>query len=310
MSDGEGERVICFVGLGQMGLAMAQRLQAAGYRVRGVDLFAAQRDALIQAGGTAFADAREAAEGADTLIAMLPTGGHVREMLVGERGVAPLLRPGSLIIDMSSSAPFGTRELAAELRERDLRFIDAPVSGGVRRAMDGTLAIMAGGEKADIESAEPILSAMGHQIFCAGPIGAGHATKALNNYVSAAGLIAACEATIVATRFGIEPDIFIDILNSSTGRNNSTEVKLKQFIISEAYNSGFSMGLMNKDLLTAQAMADDMQVKLPAMEAITAMWKEATGVQPALLDHTEIFRFLEKMEERKDEKTRRPMMAK
>ena len=139
------------------------------------------------------------------LITMLPDGRIVREALLGNRGAGEVLAAGALVIDMSSSAPMETRRLAEDLAAKGIALIDAPVSGGVKRALDGSLAIMAGGGAADIERARPLLEAMGKSVFSTGPIGSGHAVKALNNYVSATGLAAACEAAIVAEKFGDRP---------------------------------------------------------------------------------------------------------
>lgn len=215
---------VAFIGLGMMGLPMASRLVAAGFAVRGSDLSAEARSSLAERGGAVFDSPAEAAVGAEVVITMLPDGRIVRDVLLGSGGVAQAMAPGGLVVDMSSSAPLGTRTLAEELAGGGLSLIDAPVSGGVRRAVDGTLAIMAGGEAAQIERARPLLDAMGRSVFATGPVGSGHAAKALNNYVSAAGLAAACEAAIVAERFGVDPAVLVDVLNASTGRNNSTEV--------------------------------------------------------------------------------------
>ncbi len=157
-----------------------------------------------------------------------------------------MLAKDALIIDMSSSVPVDTQSLGKTLAERGIGLVDAPVSGGVRRAIDGTLAIMAGGDAALVERARPVLQAMAKSVFATGPLGSGHAMKALNNYVSAAGLVAACEALLVGRRFGLQPDTIIDVLNASTGKNNSTDVKMKQFVISESFASGFSLALMAK----------------------------------------------------------------
>ena len=236
------DRVIGFFGLGQMGLPMARRLMAAGFRVQGYDASASAREAFAEQGGIASTTPREAVTGAGAVVTMLPNGSIVRDVLVGPDGVAPGLKAGSLIIDMSSSAPFGTRELSATLATWHLAFIDAPVSGGVQRAVVGTLTIMAGGEAKDVERARPMLAAIGRLIFATGPVGSGHAMKALNNYVSASGLAAASEAVIVGRHFGLSPETVVDILNVSTGRNNSTETKIKPFVLSGAFSSGFLNG--------------------------------------------------------------------
>lgn len=283
---------IAFIGLGQMGLPMARRLIAAGFSVRGADPAEAARAALVEAGGSAFSTAKQAVSGADAVITMLPTGRIVREALLGPGGAAAALSEGTPVIDMSSSAPTDTVSLAAELSPMGLVLLDAPVSGGVKRAIDGSLAIMVGGPAEAVERVRPVLEAMGKSIFATGPIGSGHAMKALNNYVSAAGLIAACEALLVGGRFGLAPDTIVDVLNASTGRNNSTEVKMKPFIISEAYNSGFSLALMAKDLHIAADLAEHLELPLPQIQAVATLWEEAKAELPAQADHTEIHRHL------------------
>jgi 3-hydroxyisobutyrate dehydrogenase len=204
----------------------------------------------------------------------------------------PHLAPGTVVIDMSSSAPVGTKALGEELIAAGFGFIDAPVSGGVKRAIDGTLAIMAGGDAGTIDKAEPVLKAMGKSIFRTGPLGSGHAAKALNNYVSAAGLAAAVEAVAIGGRFGIAPDVLVDVLNASTGRNNSTENKLKQFVIPEKFTSGFSLALMAKDIRTADDLAHQIGVAAPLADEVAALWDGALKALGSSADHTEIGRYL------------------
>lgn len=283
---------VAFIGLGMMGLPMATRLIEAGHAVRGADLSAAARLTFAERGGSAFATAREAADGVATVITMLPDGAIVREALLGANGLAGVLPPGALVVDMSSSAPLGTRRLAQELAARHIGLIDAPVSGGVRRAVDGTLAIMVGGEPADLERARPLLKAMGGSIIATGPVGSGHAVKALNNYVSAAGLAAACEAAIVAEKFGIDPGVLVDVLNVSTGKNNSTELKMKPFVLSGSFASGFAMALMAKDLRTAADLAHELGVEAGGADAAAELWANALSELGKAADHTEIYRFL------------------
>ncbi len=270
--------VVVFLGLGQMGLPMAKRCLAAGFEVRGADLSASAREAFAAAGGKAFATGREAAQGASTLITMLPDSKVVREAVLGAQGVADVLAKDALIIDMSSSVPVDTQSLGKTLAERGIGLVDAPVSGGVRRAIDGTLSIMAGGDAALVERARPVLQAMAKSVFATGPLGSGHAMKALNNYVSAAGLVAASEALLVGRRFGLQPDTIIDVLNASTGKNNSTEVKMKQFVISESFASGFSLALMAKDLRIAADLSKFVGLNSSNAETIAKIWEEAKGV--------------------------------
>lgn len=282
---------IAFIGLGMMGLPMATRLSGAGFVVRGSDLSDAARKALEERGGRAFATAREAAAGTSFVVTMLPDGAIVRDALLGSGAAARSLNPGALVIDMSSSAPLGTRRLAKELAAIGIGLIDAPVSGGVRRAVDGSLAIMAGGETVEIARARPFLQAMG-KVFETGMVGSGHALKALNNYVSAAGLAAACESVLVAEKFGIDPAVLVDVLNASTGKNNSTELKLKPFILSGSFASGFSMALMAKDLRTAADLADEIGVDAAGVRSAAELWTAASTALGKSADHTEIHRFL------------------
>jgi 3-hydroxyisobutyrate dehydrogenase len=291
--------LVAFVGLGQMGLPMAKRCLAAGFTVHGADPSAPAREAFAAAGGNAFASAREAASGAAVVVTMLPDSKVVREAVLGENGVAGVLATDALVVDMSSSVPLDTQALGAALAARGIGLIDAPVSGGVRRAVDGTLAVMAGGDAAQVERARPLLMAMAASVFPTGPLGSGHAMKALNNYVSAAGLVAACEALLVGRRFGIEPNTIIDVLNASTGRNNSTDVKMKQFVISESFASGFSLALMAKDLRIAADLSKTVGLDHAHAETIASLWEEARAALGTGADHTAIYRFIAKAVEQR-----------
>ncbi|HEX3500093.1 MAG TPA: NAD(P)-dependent oxidoreductase [Stellaceae bacterium] len=287
---------IGFVGLGNMGRPMAENLLKAGFGLAVAD---ADPKRLAGLGVKALLPASLAVLGemSDIVITMLPDGKIVRKALLGDEGsndgVLDGLTAGSLVVDMSSSAPVGTRALGAELASRGIALVDAPVSGGVKRAIDGTLAIMVGGEAADIERCRPLLAAMGREVFPTGPLGSGHAMKALNNYVSAAGLAAAAEAVLVGQRFGLDPATMVDILNASTGRNNATENKFKQFILPKRYAAGFTLGLMAKDLRTALETAEATDTRTPLAAACIALWNEAEAKLGAAADHTEIARYLE-----------------
>ncbi len=283
---------VAVVGLGNMGRPMGARLAGAGYRVLGFDAAPEMRNRFqADTGGAAAASLENAVQFADAVVTMLPNGKVVRA--VADQ-MKPHLRPGTAIIEMSSSEPIATRRLGEELIAQGFEFVDAPVSGGIKRAIDGTLAIMVGGDDRTINRVEPLLKAMGRSIFRTGPLGSGHAVKALNNYVSGAGLIAAIEALDVGRAFGLDPNVLVDVLNASTGRNNSTEVKLKQFVISETYGSGFFLGLMAKDIRTAQILADELGVEVPLAERTADLWDDAARRLGDAADHTEVRRYLGK----------------
>jgi 3-hydroxyisobutyrate dehydrogenase len=225
---------------------------------------------------------------------MLPDSDVVNRVLFGEKDrLAVHLSQGSIVIDMSSSNPSVTREIGPRLKELGVDFIDAPVSGGVRRASDGSLAIMVGGDSGVIGHVHPLLSTMGRSIIETGMLGSGHAMKALNNYVSAAGLLAACEALRIGVDFGIPPDKIIAVLNASTGKNNSTENKMMQFVVSRQFNSGFSLGLMRKDITIAADLSKRLGSKTLLAEILLKSWADAEAKLGGIADHTEIFRMLE-----------------
>lgn len=298
-------KTIGFVGIGAMGTPMAGHLAAAGYTLAIYDADPARAQAFL-ASHRAAAPRTLAELGAQSslVITMLPDGNVVRRVLCGEhddfRGcVAERLEWGAIVIDMSSSSPVGTRELGALLETRGIRLMDAPVSGGVKRAVAGDLAIMAGGDGGLLEVCRPVLEKMGKQIFHAGPLGAGHAVKALNNYVSAAGLVAACEVVVAARRFGIEPRVIVDILNASSGMNNTTVNKMKQFMLSGTFNAGFTVGLMAKDLRTALDVSRATGSPAPLAERCVEIWNETERALGAGADHTEMLRFLENLGDNK-----------
>lgn len=285
--------VIGFVGLGMMGLPMAKCLLAAGYKVRGFDLADAVKAELIAAGGEACATAAETAVGAAAVITMLPNSKIVDAVVLTGPGALVSALGSAVLVDMSSSAPTSTREVGTTLAKHGIAMLDAPVSGGVKRAAEGSLAIMVGGDPTQVARVRPVLEVLGSSVFETGPLGSGHAMKALNNFVSAAGLTAACEALVVGKKFGLDPEQMIDILNVSTGRNNSTENKIKPFVLSGTYNGGFSLGLMAKDLAVASHLADAMGAQSPLAHAVASLWADARDRLEPGADHTEINRYLE-----------------
>ncbi|MBN3751897.1 NAD(P)-dependent oxidoreductase [Paraburkholderia sp. Tr-20389] len=286
---------IGFIGLGMMGAPMVQCLANAGFELYIDDADAARADTLAAQTGAQRLK-RDNAASLDALITMLPNSAIVESVLLGSGadGWASLLVQGTVVIDMSSSEPERSRKLGAVLEERGLAYLDAPVSGGVKKAKEGTLAILVGGHADVLAQCRPALDAMGKSILHIGGAGSGHAAKALNNYVSAAGLAATVEALLVAQRFGIEPDVMTDVLNASSGRSNTSENKVKQFMLSGTFASGFALQLMNKDLKIARALAQAVGYPLALGETCTAMWDEAAQHSTPATDHTEMYRLLDR----------------
>ncbi len=290
---------IGFVGIGAMGTPMTTNLAKAGYKLVIYDTDVKRTEALAATLEVEVADSL-AAIGAmcGTVITMLPDGKIVRQALCGETDnfkdcIAGALKPGSLVIDMSSSSPLGTRELATLLETRGIKLIDAPVSNGVRGATAATLAIMVGSDDATFAQMKPLFEKIGNQIFHAGPLGAGHAIKALNNYVSAAGLVAACEAVVAGQRFGLDAAVIVDILNASSGMNNTTRNKFKQHILSGTYGAGFFTGLMAKDVRTALEVIEKTGTSSLLAKPCTGIWNKMEQDLGFTSDHTEMFRYVE-----------------
>lgn len=292
---------IGFIGLGKMGQPMTRNLKKAGFQLALNDV---NRDLAREMGkeldAPVYEKPSELARACRVVITMVPDGKIVRDVALGRDGAADAslaagFAKGSVLIDMSSSAPLGTRKLGEELAARGVAMIDAPVSGGVRRAITGQLAVMIGGDPQVIERCRPVLSAMGSSLFVVGALGAGDAIKAINNYVSATGLLAAAEGLVAAQRFGLDPHKALEVINASTGKNNSTEVKFEQFVMSRSFGSGFSIALMAKDLRTALELAEQVNAPMPLGSHCVPLWNEAEKSLGANADHTEIVRILEKL---------------
>jgi 3-hydroxyisobutyrate dehydrogenase len=279
---------IGFIGIGNMGLPMARRLVEGGYDVVGYDVAPQARDKLVAAGGRAAAELEAAVAEATIVITMLPNSKIVRQVVEAARPHSPR---DAIVIDMSTSEPLETQRLGKELAADGRVLIDAPVSGGVKRAIDGTLAIMAGGDAAVIDAVEPALRRMGTSIFRTGLLGSGHAMKALNNYLSGIGLVAAVEAVEIGRRFGLDPGLMVDVLNVSTGRNNATENKKKQQVLSQAFASGFTNALMAKDIRIASDLAQSLGVTAPLIGQVAALW-DAVAEEAGAADHTAVGRYL------------------
>ena len=271
---------IGFVGLGAMGSVMAPLPVAAGFSVIAFDTAAQLPDLPDITMASALTDLATC----DAIITMLPDGTVVTAVTkqIAAAGFC------GLIIDMSSSHPDSTIQLGSELAAYGIRLIDAPVSGGVKKAAAGSLMVMAGGSAEDIAAATTLISCFG-SLQHVGPLAAGHAMKALNNYVSASGLLASMQALATAESFGISADKFTSVINGSTGRNNTTEVKMMPFIASRRYDSGFFLRLMAKDVAIASELIYNAGFDAPITPALNRYLAAALDELGQDADHTGLY---------------------
>jgi 3-hydroxyisobutyrate dehydrogenase len=283
-----------FIGIGAMGRPMAENLAKAGFPVQSYD----------KNGGGNRKSAAAAAKGAEVLITMLPNGEAVREAVLE---ALPALARGSIVVDMSSADPAGTRALGAALEASGIEFMDAPVSGAVAGAKSATLAVMVGGTVSGLARVLPLLKAMGNQIFHVGPLGAGHAVKALNNYLGAAGTLAGFEALLVARAFGLDPKPMLDAINASTGRNSTTDRKIPRDILTGSFASGFKLALMAKDVGIAAELARGLGIEAPFLKQTLRMWRDAEKKLPAGADHVEIYKYQQKLSKRRSVRGRKKL---
>ena len=279
-----------------MGMPMIRNLLQANLSVTGFDLNPLVADELkseihFEMATSAIALTKKC----DVIILMLPDSNIVDRVLwEGEDALSKAMNSKQTIIDMGSSDPVRSRANFDRLAQLGISFIDAPVSGGVRRAKDGSLSIMIGGLTPAVESVQPIFKAMGKTLVHVGAAGAGHAVKALNNYVSASGLLAVCEALVAAEKFGIDPHLVNQVFNVSTGKNNTTDVKVENFMLSGTFKSGFSLALMRKDLQTALDFISRMETPKNFADACTQTWTQAEKSLDKGADHTAMYAFIQK----------------
>ena len=293
---------IGFIGIGTMGWQMAAHLARAGHTLLAYDVNAGTREQFAKE----FSTRRPAGPGdladASIVITMLPNGAVVRQVLTegGTVSLAERLKPGTIVLDTTSSVPAGTIELGALLAKRGIALLDAPVSGGRIGAADADLVFMLGGNDAPaIERIKPVLAAMGKRVFRTGPLGSGHAMKSMNNFVSGAGFAAACEALIIGRRYGLDPSVMVDILNVSTGRNFSTERSMQR-IIDRTYKGTFKLGLFTKDLKIAADMAGHAGVAGPIAHATYRWMAEALEHIGGEGDHSTAHAYWEKQPKREN----------
>jgi 3-hydroxyisobutyrate dehydrogenase len=284
---------IGFIGLGNMGAPMARRLLDAGYDLVVHDARAEAADTL-RARGAAWADSPAAvARATRSIITIVPSSREVRLVFEGAEGILSTLASDALCIEMTTADPSATRELGPLVEARGAHLIDAPVSGGVRGATEGTLAIMVGGSASLMDRARPILERMGKNIFHAGPLGSGHAIKLVNNMCSAGILALTIEAVAVAAKAGVDPTRAVEIIQASSGRSNASDYKFPRFILNGAFDAGFAIRLMLKDVDGYARLAQEGGVPSLVGRAASEIYRMAVARGMAELDHTAIARLIE-----------------
>lgn len=290
------DMTVGWIGIGNMGWPMARNAKRAGIDVVVYDVDQGRMGKFAEEFDAKRAPTlRALAETSDVVVTIVPDGKVVRRICFGDGDrLLDGLSPGKIVVDMSSSAPTGTRELGDELLKHGITLIDAPVSGGTAGADAATLAIMVGGsDEAAIAKVMPVLQATGKNVFRCGSLGCGHAMKCLNNYLSAVGLTAANEALVIGQKFGLDPATMIDIINVSSGRNNSTETKFHQRVLNRKYGSGFAAALMAKDIGIASGLAGDQEAFAPLLNTLNDIWSQASAQLPGV-DHEVTVEYYEK----------------
>jgi 3-hydroxyisobutyrate dehydrogenase len=278
---------VAFIGVGNMGKPMAANIVKGGHAVTVLDSepgLAARVAADI--GATACARIGELPQ-VDVIVTMLPDGKVVQSVALGKDGIATVAARGTVILDMSSSQPLITRETGAALLPKGITLIDAPVSGGVERAITGALTIMIGCDDPDaLARTKPVLSCVGSTFFEVGKLGSGHAAKALNNILGAGNYALMAEALIVAERYGIEPETLVDIVNVSTGQSFISTVVMKKFVVPQTYDTGFKVGLLAKDAGIAAELSTNLGCDTPMMRLADQRWALARDTLGANEDNS------------------------
>jgi 3-hydroxyisobutyrate dehydrogenase len=289
---------IAFIGVGTMGMPMARNLVKKGFAVTAYDVNPEAVKLAATAGMTAAASVAEAVAAADLVITMLPSSPHVESVYAGDGGVLAAARAGVLCVDMSTIDPAVSRRVAAQAADRSVRFMDAPVSGGVPRATEGTLAIMAGGSPADFEEALPVLSAMGANVIRVGPVGSGEVVKLCNNLIAGVAAVAVSEAFRIAEGFGVDPKVMTEVIAKSSGHTWLMEHMhpvpglAPKAASTNGYQPGFMTDLMCKDLGLAVDAARALRVPVFTAPAAQQLYRLASSQGLGRKDFTSVYTLL------------------
>ncbi len=284
---------IGFIGLGIMGKPMSKNLLKAGYPLVVYDIVPAAVEEVVGAGAEKGTSPKDVAAKTEVIITMLPNSPQVKEVVLGKGGVIESAKPGSILIDMSSIAPLVSREVAAKLAEKKIRMLDAPVSGGEPKAIDGTLSIMVGGKKVDFDEFFPLMKAMGASVVLCGEIGAGNVTKLANQIVVAANIAAVSEALVLATKAGVNPDLVYQAIRGGLAGSTVLDAKAP-LMMDRKFKPGFRINLHIKDLNNILETAKAIDAPTPLSSQTMAMMqslKEEYGDS----DHSALVRYYEKL---------------
>lgn len=287
-----------FIGTGTMGQPMVNNLVRKGFAVVAYDVVPAALDAAVRLGAARAGSPAEVARQAEAVVTMLPSSPHVEAAYLGPGGVLEGIAPGRLCIDMSTIEPGVSRRVAEALRGKGARFLDAPVSGGVPRAEDGTLAIMVGGERSDFEEARPVLAAMGSTIIHVGPVGAGEVAKICNNLIAGVAAVAVSEAFRIAEGFGVDPRVLTEVISRSSGNTWVMEHMhpvpglVPRAASTRDYAPGFMTDLMAKDLGLAVNAARALRIPVFVAPAAQQVLRLASSHGWGRKDFTSVYQFL------------------
>jgi 2-hydroxy-3-oxopropionate reductase len=285
---------IGFIGLGIMGKPMSKNLLKAGYELIVVDRNQAAVKEVVAAGAKSAATAKAAAEQADIIITMLPNSPHVKEVVLGENGVLEGAKKGMTFIDMSSIAPLVSRELAAKLAEKGVEMLDAPVSGGEPKAIDGTMSVMVGGKQEIFDRCYPVMKAMAGSVVRTGEVGAGNVTKLANQVIVALNIAAVSEALVLASKAGVEPDLVYQAIRGGLAGSTVLDAKAP-LMMDRKFDPGFRINLHIKDLANVLETSHDMGVPLPLTAAVMEMMQALKVDGMGDGDHGSLVRYYEKM---------------
>ncbi|MDR7868373.1 MAG: 2-hydroxy-3-oxopropionate reductase [Sporomusaceae bacterium] len=285
---------IGFIGLGIMGKPMSKNLLKAGYQLVVCDVVKAAVDEVVAAGATAAATPKAVAEQADIIVTMLPNSPHVNQVVLGENGVIEGAKPGAVVVDMSSIAPLVARKIAAKLAEKGVEMLDAPVSGGEPKAIDGTLSVMAGGKKEVFDRCYPVMKAMAGSVVLTGDVGAGNVTKLANQIIVALNIAAMSEALVLATKAGVEPELVYQAIRGGLAGSTVLDAKAP-LVMDRKFNPGFRINLHIKDLGNVLETSHEVGVPLPLTAAVMEMMQALKVDGMGDLDHGSLVRYYEKL---------------